>query len=649
MFEFVRTHQRLMQIFLLLLIVPSFALVGISSYVRGNNESAVAKVAGEEISQQEFDDALRSRMNQMRQRFGAQFDEAMFNTPEVKQSILDNLIAQRVLKVETTAENLTVTDLTLQKNILGIPGLTLADGSFDKEGYARALAAQGMSQAMYENGLRQDLAQQQLSNAVQGSAFSPKTVVAQIDAITSQEREIQVVNFKAADYVADVKPTDAVLKSYYDKNGAQFEIPEMATIQYVVLSGETIAAQMTVSDDEINDYYKQNLKNYQTPQQRRASHILIKADKSASAADKAAAKAKAEEVLALVKKQPGDFAQLAKQYSEDEGSKAQGGDLDYFGKGVMLKPFEDAAFSLKQDEISGLIETDFGYHIIRVTGIKPAGQKTLDEVKVAISEEIKKQKANKKFSELAETFTNTVYEQSDSLKAVADKLKLSIQSADNITRTPNLSNLAAMSNPVLSNPKFLKALFSDDLIKNKHNMEALDLGANTLVSAHITDYKPASKRPFAEVKDVVTAHVVAAESVALAKKAGEAKLAGLQAKSDDAGFAASMTVSRMRQASIPRNAFDAVMKADIRKLPAFVGVEIPAQGYAVYRINKVQQLPVDPARSAETGKQIDNVLGSEAFYGFVQQLKQNGKLKIIKPFAATPAVDSPAEPAKAAS
>ena len=634
MFEFVRTHQRLMQFFLLLFIVPSFALVGISSYLRSSGDSAIAKVAGQEISQVEFDDALRDRMNQMRQRFGDKFDEAAFNTPEAKQAILDNLIAQRALKAEVRNENLTVPDAELQKNILMIPGLTLPDGSFDKQGYARALTAQGMSQQMYENSLRADLAQQQLTNAIQSTAIASKTLVAQVNAITSQEREVDSITFKNADFASQVNLTDAMLKEYYDKNPNQFAIPETAKIEYVVLSAEAIASQQTASDDEIKDYYTQNVKNYSTVETRRASHILIKAAKTASAADRAAAKAKAEEVLALVRKQPGNFAQLAKQYSQDEGSASQGGDLDYFGKGMMLKPFEDATYQLKQDEVSDLVETDFGYHIIRLTGIRPAAVKPLDEVKNQIAEEIKKQKAAKKFSELAETFTNTVYEQSNSLKPAAEKLKLTIATADNITRTATMSNLAAMTNPVLSNPKFLKALFSDDVIKNKRNMEALDLGSNTLVSARIVDYKAATRQPFEQVKPLLNAVVSAEQTQALALKAGAAKLASLNATPDGAGFADSKVISRMQSQGVPRDAFDAIMKADTRKLPVFVGASTPGVGYTVYRISKVQQAAPDPARSAEIGKQVESVLGSEALYTFINQLKANGKATVLKPFSA---------------
>ncbi|PRC91185.1 SurA N-terminal domain-containing protein [Solimicrobium silvestre] len=634
MFEYVRTHQRLMQFILLLFIVPSFALVGISSYVRGNNEETVAKVAGENISQQEFDDALRQQMDKMRQRFGDKFDEAMFNTVEAKKSILDNLIAQRVLRAEVKNQNLSIPDQVLQQNILAIPGLTLPNGSFDNEGYKNALAAQRLTPTMYESGERERLAQQQLTTAIEGSAFVPKAVLAQVNAITSQEREIQSIDFKAADFVSQVKITDAMLKAYYDKNGAQFQIPEMAKIEYVVLSGETIAAQMTASDEEIKAYYDQNIKNYSVDEQRRASHILIKVNKGASAAEKAAAKAKAEEVLALVRKQPENFAQLAKQYSEDEGSKAQGGDLDFFAKGMMLKPFEDATYKLKENEISDLVESDFGFHIIHLTAIKPTSVKPLDQVKDQISADIKKQKAGKKFSEMAETFTNTVYEQSTSLQPVADKLKLTIATADNLTRVPNSVN---HSNPILANPKFLKALFSDDAIKNKRNTEALELGANTLVSARIVEHKPASKRPFDEVKDVITARVTLAESESLAQKAGQAKLASLIATPDAAGFGDTKLVSRIQQGGIPGAAFDLIMKADTRKLPAFVGVELPGQAYAVYRINKIQQAAPDEGRTAEIAKQVDNVTASDEFFAYVEMLKQKGNVKIVKPFVATPA------------
>lgn len=643
MFEYVRTHQRLMQFILLLFIVPSFALVGISSYVSGGNDTTIAKVAGEKITQQEFDNALRTQMDQMRERLGDQFDETIFNTPAAKEAILDNLISERVLRVEVKNERLSIPDHVLQQTILAFPGLTLPDGSFDYDGYKRALAAQGMTPEMYEHNLRQGLAQQQLTTSIQGSAFAPRTVIAQVNAITSQEREIQSLSFNAANFMNQVNITEAMLKAYYDKNSAQFTIPEMEKIEYVVLNGDAIASQMSVSDDDIKSYYDQNIKNYTVDEQRRASHILIKVNKEASAAEKAAAKAKAEEVLALVRKNPANFAALAKQYSQDEGTSAQGGDLDFFSRGMMLKPFEDAVFTLKKGEISGLVKTDFGYHIIQLTAIKPVSVKPLDQVKAQISAEIKKQKASKKFSELAEIFTNTAYEQPDSLKPLAEKLKLSIETANNITRVPDPANPALKANPILSNTKLLNALFSDDAIKKKHNTEALEIAPHTLVSARVVEYHPASKRPFDEVKDSITMRVRLAESESLARKAGEEKLARLVANptatSNETGFGSATFVSRIKPgdpANISPSAFDLIMKANIQKLPAFVGVDLPGQGYIVYRINKVQQAAPDEKRTADITTQVNNVMGSEDLFDFIEMLKQNGKAKILTSFTAAP-------------
>src|SRR6478672_1467774 len=390
MFEFIRSHRRLMQFLLLLFIIPSFAFFGLESYTRSREaDNAVAKVAGQSITQQEFDAALREQTERFRRMFGQQFDPKMLDTPEARQSVLDNLIAKRVMAAEASRNRLTVPDQALQQSILAIPGLTKPDGSFDSEQYRALLAMQGMTPTMFETRLRQDLALQQINSAVQSTAFAPKTVASRLSDLNDQEREVQELVFKAADFASQVKVTDEMLKEYYAKNGAQFEIPEQAKIEYVVLNGDALASQIQVSDADIKSYYDQNAKRYTVEEQRRASHILIGVKKDASDADKAAAKAKAESLLAQVRKNPADFARIAKQNSQDTGSAERGGDLDFFGRGMMVKPFEDAAYQLKQGEISGLVQSDFGYHIIQLTGIKPAAVQTLDEVKAEITAEIR--------------------------------------------------------------------------------------------------------------------------------------------------------------------------------------------------------------------------------------------------------------------
>ena len=631
MFEFIRTHQRLMQFLLLLFIFPSFAFFGLQSYTHfREGDNAVAKVSGHSITQQEWDAAQREQMERFRQMFGPQFDPKMFDTPEAKQGILDNLIARQVMAVEAARNRLSVSDQKLQQTILAIPGLAGADGKFDGERYKALLAMQGMNPTVYEARLRQDLTLEQVNDAIQSTAFAPKTVANRLSDLNDQEREVQEMLFKAFDYASQVKVTDEMLKAYYDKNGVQFEIPEQIKAEYVVLNSDVLATQIPVSDADIKSYYEQNAKRYSVEEQRRASHILIKADKNTSDAAKVAAKAKAEKILVQLRKSPADFAKLAKENSQDPGSAERGGDLDYFGKGMMVKPFEDAAYKLKQGEISELVQSDFGYHIIMLTGIKPATTKTFDEVKNEIAAEIRKQQAAKKFEEMAELFTNTVYEQSDSLKPVADKLKLKIEMATSLTRNPNP---AMAPNAPFNNPKFLKALFSDDAIKNKRNTEAVEVAPNTLIAGRVLEYKPVTKRPFEEVQAIVRERVTQIEATNLAKKAGTAILAALKAGGDAGGFSEAKVVSRVKTQDINGAAFASVMKADTSKLPAYVGVELP-QGYGVYRINKVlQPATVDAARHQVEQQQIANILAQQEMLVYLDALKKKAKVEIMKPVA----------------
>lgn len=630
MFEFIRTHRRLMQFLLLLFIIPSFAFFGLEGYTRfREGDNAVAKVAGHSITQQELDAAQREQMERFRQAFGDQFDPKMLDTPDAKQNILDGLIAQRVMAAEAVKNRLSVSDQTLQQTILSIPGMIGADGKFDVERYKALLAAQGMTPAMYEARLRHDLTMQQVNAAIQETAFAPKTVADRLSDLNDQEREVQELLFKASDYVSQVKVTDDMLKAYYEKNGQQFEIPEQVKAEYVVLNSDVVAAQIAVSDADIKSYYEQNAKRYTEEEQRRASHILIKADKGAPAAEKSAAKEKAEKLLAQLRKNPVDFAKLAKEHSQDPGSAERGGDLDFFGKGMMVPPFEEAAFKLKQGEISDVVQSDFGYHVIQLTAIKPASAKSLDEVKGQIAAEIKKQLAAKKFAELAEQFTNIVYEQADSLKPAADKLNLKIETATGLTRTPNPS---LAPNAPFNHPKFLAALYSDDAIKNKRNTEAVEVAPNTLVAGRVIEYKPVTKRPFEEVQSVVRERVTQAEAANLANKAGEAKLAAAKSGGDVSGFSAPKTVSRVKNQGVNRDMLLAVMRADASTLPAYVGVDIGDQGYAVYRITKVTQpATVDAARRKAEQQQIASALAQQELFAYLEALKKKAKVEITKP------------------
>lgn len=634
MFEFIRTHQRLMQIFLAIIIVPSFAFVGIGSYKSfGDDANTIAKIDGKPLTQQEFDNAVRNQLDNYRQRLGAQFDQKMFDTPEFKQNLLDQLIAERAIAAEVLRSHLTVSDALLQRVIKEQFG---GEGAFDMERYKSILAAQGMTPSMYDQRLRRDLTLQQLGNAVQATGFAPRAVAKTLSDIGAQEREVQELLLPVADFVPQVKVTDDMVKAFYDKNAKFFEVPEQAKIEYVVFNSDSVLSQISVSDADVAAYYNANQAGFTTPESRRAAHVLVAVKKGASAAEVAAAKAKAEAIVAELRKAPADFAKVAKAKSDDAVSAEQGGDLDIVTKGALPAPVEAAVLKLKQGEISDAVQSDYGFHVLTVTALKPAVVKPLEEAKSEVAAVLKKQKAAKKYSEMAETFSNTVYEQADSLKPVADKLGLKIESASNVSRTPGPAAGAAPYN----NAKFLTALFSNESISSKRNTEAVETAPSTLVAGRIVEFKPASKRPLTEVDAAIRQRVTMEEAAKLAAKAGAEKLAAFKKSGDASGFAAAKLVSRSKPEGINGLAMQDIMKADTTKLPAYVGVDVPGLGYGVYRISKVQQPAVqDEERRKAEAEQINNITAQQEMHDYIELLKQKAKVKILKPIATATVVE----------
>lgn len=596
MFDFVRNNTRLLQGLLVILIFPAFVVAscqGYNRFMEGGN-ATVAKVDGQAITQAEWDAAHQRQAERVRQQM-PNIDPKLLDSPEAKHETLNQLVRERVLFAALQDEHLAVTDQRLTRELLAVPQLAALrkpDGSMDVEAYRSLLAAQGLTPASFEARVRQDAAMKQVLGAVESSAIGPGAVAhAALDALL-QRRSVQVQRFGLADYRAKVQPTDPELETYYKDHGDRFRAPEQARIEYVVLGLDALMQGITVSDEELRKYYDENIARYTSAEERRASHILVKADKDAPQAERDKAKAKAEALLAEVRKAPATFAEVAKKNSDDPGSAAQGGDLDFFGRGAMVKPFEDAAFAMKPGEISNVVASDFGFHIIRLDAVRGGQKKPFEAVKAEIEAEVRKQLAQRKYAEAAEQFSNTVYEQSDSLQPVIDKLKLAKQSAT-VQRNP-----APGATGALGSQKLLDAVFSSDATQNKRNTEAVEIGPNQMAAARVVEYTPARVQPLADVKSQVRDRVVAEQAAALARKDGEARVAALRDAGDGAaaGLPAAVEVSRAQPQNLPRPLLDAVLRADASKLPAVVGVEVPGEGYAVARITQV--LPPD-AKSPE--------------------------------------------------
>ncbi len=633
MFEFVRTHNRLFQFILLILILPSFALVGMqgyTSFMDGSNPS-IATVDGRKITQAEWDGAHKEQIERLRRQM-PNLDAKLFDSPEIKREALDTLVRERVLRATASAQHLVISDERVQRTFINDPQLAFLrnpDGSVNKA----VLAAQGMNSQMLIERLRQDMTMQQVVGAVSGSVLATSANAGLAFDALLQQREVQLQRFDAKDFAARIEPGEAELEAFYKDaaNSAQFQLPESAQIQYLVLDLEALKKQVAFNDDDLRKYYDENAARYSVPEERRASHILIKADKSANAADKTKAKASAEELLAQARKNPAGFADLARKNSQDEGSAPNGGDLDFFGRGAMVKPFDEAAFNLKPGEISNVVESDFGYHVIQLTAVRGGSKKNFELVRNEVEQEVRKQLAQKRFTETAELFTNTVYEQADSLQPAADKFKLSLQTAT-VQRTP-----APGAAGPLASVKLFESLFSSEALRNKRNTEAVETAASQLTAARIVQHNPARLQPLADVKVKVREQLVRKLAFAQAVKAGQDRLAALK-KGELNGLGEPVILSRPLARDLPRKVVEAILAADASKLPADIGVDAGAGTFVVARILKL--LPRDPAvidekRAVQQYAQAWSNAETQAYY---EALKTRFKAVVKPPQAAASSV-----------
>lgn len=623
MFDAVRNNKKVVQIFLLMITLP-FAFFGVESYVKNvGSGGGVATIGGTSIQLGEFQQAMREQQERMRAALGSNFNPAMMDTPEARRAVLENLVNQRLLALDAQKLRLSVSDVTLRETIAAVPAFQ-ENGQFSLPRYEAVLKAQGMTQPVFENRLRHDLALQQLLGAVAEGVMVPQGSVDQVYAVQLEERTVSEVRLPASQFAAAVKLGDDAARKFYDAERKRFEMPAQLKAEYVVLSKDAVAEQLSIAEADVRKEYDAHPERFSQGEERRVSHILIQADKSAGDAALKTAKEKAEVLLKQVAAKPDDFARLARENSQDPGSAEKGGDLGFFGRGAMVKEFEDAAFGLKKEgELSGVVQSDFGFHIIKLTAVKASKTRPFDEVKGEIAAELKRNEAARKYAELVEGFTNTVYEQADSLKPTADKFKLEIQTTD---------WLAQSGNPPapFNNEKLIGELFSEDALKNKRNTNAVDVGNGTLVAARVLEYKAAALKSFEEVKPVIEKALANEEAVKLAEKDGEAKLAQL-VKGDAVAlqWGPSRAISRSEPGVQPE-LLRAVFRASTDKLPAYAGVKVPGAGYALYRIEKVSR-PVakdDDPRRAAIKQQYARVLAEQDFGAYIAALRKRYDVKV---------------------
>jgi len=624
MFDFIYRRKRVVQFILALITLP-FAFFGVNYYFRSaSGGQEVATVAGHEISQQEFAVSLREQQERMRQMVGRNFDPAVFDDPEMRYAVLEQLINERLLQDQARRDRLRVSDAQLAQFIGEIPAFQV-DGKFSHTRYEQLLESQNRSPLQFEQEVRSQLTLAPLQEPIAGANIVARSNVERYLGLLDQQREVATASVDIDPFLKQVKVDDAAVKAFYDANTSAFQVPEEVKLEYVTLSPDTLGAQITIDPAEVRKQYDQNLNRYGKPEERQASHILIAVKPDASDAEKAAAKKRADEVAAQAKKNPAQFAELAKNVSQDPGSAGQGGDLGFFAHdGSMVKPFEDAVFSMKQGEIAGPIQTDFGWHIIKLTSIRPGKLQSFDEVKGQIEQDLRRQQATRKFAESADQLQNLVYEQADSLQPVAKALNLTVQTTPLITR----AQVQALAQ---NNAKFVQAVFSPESLQAKRNTEAIEIGTNVLMAARVVEYKPASPRPFDDVKGEIRRQLERKAASEMAHQAGMEKLALLeQGKDPGLTFAKPVVLTRNRpQAGFPPQALTMIFQADANKLPAYAGAANDRGGYSIYRVVRVIPTTApDTAKLTAFSNRIGDQIGRELMSAYAASLKARAEVKI---------------------
>ena len=608
MFDLVTKNKRVIQVFLALIAI-TFATWGIESYTQfRSSRDTVASVDGMEISRREFAEELRRQQEQMRRMFGGAIDPALLDTPESRVAVLEGLISQRLLAREAARGHMIMSREAVIDAITSAPEFQ-EDGKFSTAKYSAYLSSRGISDQGNVAELQSQIPLARVAGAISETAIAPRSVAARLAALEAQKREIAEVRISEKQFLPQVKIDEAQVKAHYDANQADYRTPERVRAEYVVLSAEALSRQDPPSEAEIKASYDSRANQFRVEEQRRASHILVKT------------KDEAEKILQEAKKAPARFAELAKKHSQDPGSAEKGGDLGWFGRGMMVKPFEEAVFKLGQNEMQ-VVESEFGYHVIRLTGVQPGKTRPYEEVKKELTDELARVKGQRKFAEAAETFSNLVYEQSDTLKPAAERFKLPVQ------QTGWISKSARQELGALDNPKLLAALFTSDAIKNRRNTDAIEVAPNTLVAARITDHQPAAQRSFEEMKGEIAEQLRRREASALALKEGTAKLEQLR-KGQDAGlkWSAPRVVSRREAQGLSGNMLRQVMSADTAKLPVYIGVPLPDAGYALSRISKVIEEPIkegDPQVSARAAQ----LFGGAQYEAYIASLRAQADVEI---------------------
>ncbi|USD50837.1 peptidylprolyl isomerase [Vibrio sp. SCSIO 43153] len=498
------------------LIILSFVFAGVGSYLTSGGNNAAAKVGNTEISRGEFEMAYQNERNRMQAQFGDSFAQMLADPAYVesfRKSVLDRMINDVLLDQQAESLGLRISDAQIRTMILELPQFQ-SNGKFDQDVYQASLRRAGYSPDSFAEYMRSQLVREQLLNALQLSEFTLPGEVQAEGKLFTQTRDIRTITINLDDFAKHVELTDEEIQDYYKANPDNFTRPEQVKVAYIELSAEELKKQIQVSDADVKQYYDEHLDKYSSEEQRRVAHILVEGD------DEAKAQAILDELNGGA-----DFAKLAEEKSDDFGSAENGGDLGWIERDVMDPAFEEAAFALKNvGDTTGLVKSDFGYHIIKLEELKDSVAKPFTEVAAEIKKEMVDQKAVDQFYELQSELEKVAFEYPDSLDDASQAVGQTVKTTDFISQVD--------APEVLNNPAVMQAILSPEVKEDGLNSEAIEVAPEHIIVVRVEDARDETVLPLEQVKEQVVTELSRVKGEQQALTLGDKVVESLQAGDD---------------------------------------------------------------------------------------------------------------------
>jgi peptidyl-prolyl cis-trans isomerase D len=525
------------------LVILSFVFAGVGSYINSSADTAAAKVNDDTISQADLERAYQNERGRMESQYGEAFaaltaDSAYLQ--QFRQGVLDRLIGDKLIEQAAVDLGLRVSDAQIKQAIVAMPEFQF-DGKFDNERYSAVLRQAGFQPNEFRDYMRVDMTRRQLSNALLGSEFTLLEETTQAYKLQQQTRDARYLTVPADMFKGDVTVSQSDVENYYQANITQFDTQQQVSLAYVELSVDDLLAGIEVSEDEAEQYYEQNIQDFRTQEERRASHILIEFGD-----DQQKAEQQAEDILAKINNGE-DFAELAETFSSDTFSAENGGDLDWFNMGMMDTAFEDAAFALQNvGDVSDVVESEFGFHIIKLTDVKPEETSPFADVKEDVIAKLKAERAEEEFYAKQLRMAEVAFETPDTLDEVAAIAEVDVKttvmfSQDSAPQAVNYPNVVSQA-------------FSDELINDQVNSDVIELEDNHVMFIRVADYEAQRTKSLDEVSVEINDILLAEQAQQAAKEWAETVLSDIQSQQNVSDKLQTKGIEWQEQNAVTRNA-----------------------------------------------------------------------------------------------